>query len=72
MAKPRRAEHIILDMKPMPEQIEICRRCRRGIVVYKGRGVSLLRTGDCPYPVCGTCSEDEPGEPYVRIAVGPS
>ena len=64
MAKPRHAEHALLAAMEWPERIEICRRCRRGVIVYKGRGVSSSWTSETPHPECPVCSEDEPGEPY--------
>lgn len=56
--KPRYTEHALLP--PLPEVIEICRRCQRGLV-YR------LNTGEAPTPWCYACGNDEPGIRYRRI-----
>lgn len=54
-----------------PSRLEICRRCRRGILVYLGMGGGTVYEQDKelrPKPYCYTCGESEKGEVYVREA----
>jgi hypothetical protein len=68
MAKPLHAEHRLIQSMPLPTTVEVCRRCRRGLIVYKGVGTSYRRTEACPHPHCHVCDENEPGEVYVLEA----
>ena len=53
------SEHRMLSI---PDALELCRRCKRGLVV-------VLPATNPPRSWCDTCGNDQPGERYVRITV---
>jgi hypothetical protein len=47
---------------PIPEALELCTRCLRGVVFYRGRAVGIEGA-----PYCPVCGGEKPGIRFARV-----